>query len=238
MCVCVAQELKSGTFALRLWPGSFDVSQAAHATCLSNPALDSSVMTLSVRLPEFECTVVRGGIGGLRHTDSGLHTGVVLSPEAVELASGYVSQRVSAADFPSLYPSVMRIINYDPLHHLEPDEARLLWLCRERLVGMPAALPKFLQAVRWDDSASVDEAHRLLSLWRPPSPLQALELLQASVPDRTVRGYAVSRLELLDDGELAAFLLQRVSVCRQGGLGIGGGGGLRHLCMFCFFLQI
>jgi phosphatidylinositol-4,5-bisphosphate 3-kinase catalytic subunit alpha/beta/delta len=224
-CICAAttrsrsvtralQELLSGTFALRLWPGTFDVSQAAHATCLSNPALDASVVTLSVRLPVFGRTVVRGGTGLLPRIDHSLHAGVVLSPEAIELASGYVSQRVSAADFPSLYPRILRIVGYDPLQVLEEDEARLIWLCRERLTGMPAALPKFLQAVRWDDAASVEEAYRLLVLWRPPSPIQALELLRASVPDRTVRGYAVSRLELLDDDELSAFMLQLVSVCR------------------------
>lgn len=52
---------------------------------------------------------------------------------------------------------------------------------------MPEALPKFLQSVRWDDAPSVEEAHRMLLLWRPPSPMQALELLQADFADPTVR---------------------------------------------------
>jgi hypothetical protein len=46
------------------------------------------------------------------------------------------------------------------------------------LAGCPA-LRKFLQSLHWDDAASVDEAHRLLAAWRRPSPVQALELLQA-----------------------------------------------------------
>lgn len=53
--------------------------------------------------------------------------------------------------------------------------------------GVPEALPKFLQSVRWDDAPSVEEAHRMLLLWRPPSPMQALELLQADFADPTVR---------------------------------------------------
>jgi flagellar P-ring protein precursor FlgI len=43
--------LRTGTVALRLWPGAFDPGRASHATCLSNPALDGSVVTLSVTLP-------------------------------------------------------------------------------------------------------------------------------------------------------------------------------------------
>lgn len=178
------QVLRTGTVALRLWPGAFDPGRASHATCLSNPALDGSVVTLSVTLPAFERTVVRGGVrplrSALRLAAAGVTPdGVVLSDEADELASGYTSQRASAAEFAAQHSAVRHVISRDPLHRLRPEEARLVWLCRERLVGLPAALPKLLHATRWDDAASVDEAHRLLVHWRPPSPLQALELLQA-----------------------------------------------------------
>ena len=178
------QVLRTGTVALRLWPGAFDPGRASHATCLSNPALDGSVVTLSVTLPAFERTVVRGGVrplrSALRLAAAGVTPdGVVLSDEAEELASGYTSQRASAAEFAAQHSAVRHVISRDPLHRLRPEEARLVWLCRERLVGLPAALPKLLHATRWDDAASVDEAHRLLVHWRPPSPLQALELLQA-----------------------------------------------------------
>jgi len=63
----------------------------------------------------------------------------------------------------------------------------VVWQCREHLTVLPEALPKFLKAVKWDDAASTAEAHRLLQLWKPPTPSQALELLQAGYADPTVR---------------------------------------------------
>ena len=51
------------------------------------------------------------------------------------------------------------------------------------------ALPKFLQATTYSDYYSVQEMHSLLPKWTPPSPIDALELLDSKFADPVVRLY-------------------------------------------------
>lgn len=118
----------------------------------------------------------------------------------------------------------------DPLTPLSEDQRQLLWECREYCCQFSSLLPRFLQYVKWNDrytsphsssaallsilshefncSDAVLEAYRMLALWEPPTPFEALSLLDAKYASPVVRAYAVERLHQLDDRELSDFLLQ------------------------------
>lgn len=52
----------------------------------------------------------------------------------------------------------------------------------------------------------------MLALWSPPTPFEALSLLDAKYASPVVRAYAVKRLHELDDRALSDFLLQLTQV--------------------------
>jgi phosphatidylinositol 3-kinase len=106
------------------------------------------------------------------------------------------------------------LINWDPLYSLSEEEMDLLWECRWSLPQKPRSLPKFLQAVPWDDPAAVQEAHIILARWPPLAPLLALELLDAKYADPRVRAYAVRCLEKISDIDLADVILQLTQVLK------------------------
>jgi phosphatidylinositol-4,5-bisphosphate 3-kinase len=58
----------------------------------------------------------------------------------------------------------------------------------------------------------VQELYDLLDIWKSPSPVQALQLLDRRFMDPKVRAYAVHCLEDLADDELALYMLQ---LCQQ-----------------------
>eukprot|EP00004_Rigifila_ramosa_P017471 TRINITY_DN425_c0_g1_i10.p1 TRINITY_DN425_c0_g1~~TRINITY_DN425_c0_g1_i10.p1 ORF type:complete len:1044 (-),score=266.38 TRINITY_DN425_c0_g1_i10:39-3170(-) len=109
---------------------------------------------------------------------------------------------------------ISAILASDPLTALSDADKTLLWRFRHHLLEYPNALPKFLQAVPWHESAAVTEVHRLLSLWSPCHPAAALELLDAKFADLHVRAYAVRCLQRLPDWELSHYLLQLVQVLK------------------------
>lgn len=106
------------------------------------------------------------------------------------------------------------IMKKDPLTALGEDERQLLWECREFCAQFPSLLPRFLQYVKWNDRESVLEAYRMLALWSPPTPFEALSLLDAKYASPVVRAYAVKRLHELDDRALSDFLLQLTQVLK------------------------
>jgi hypothetical protein len=57
----------------------------------------------------------------------------------------------------------------------------------------------------------------MLARWNPPTPFEALSLLDAKYASPVVRAYAVQRLHELDDRALSDFLLQltQVRTCTQ-----------------------
>ena len=89
------------------------------------------------------------------------------------------------------------IVKADPLTPLDLEQKGLIWGNRHYLSNFPTSLPKFLLSVRWEDNFQVKEALRMLFLWTKPSPLQALELLDAKFADPTVRQYGVKCLEYI-----------------------------------------
>ncbi|EFC45331.1 predicted protein [Naegleria gruberi] len=105
---------------------------------------------------------------------------------------------------------INQIITRDSLQNLTQEERWLLWSNREVLIEIPKALPKFILSVPWKMPHAVHIAHSLLSIWKPISPLDALELLSYKFADSKVRQYAIERLDELDDAQLSDFLLQLV----------------------------
>jgi len=109
---------------------------------------------------------------------------------------------------------VLRIAESDPLYRLTKRDKQLMWKYREFCKSRPKALPKFLASVPKADAKAVQELHRLLHLWAPIAPIDALELLDSKYADAEVREYAVRRLEQLSREELLDYLLQLVQVLK------------------------
>eukprot|EP00051_Salpingoeca_urceolata_P017892 m.247488 g.247488 ORF g.247488 m.247488 type:complete len:1727 (-) comp19070_c1_seq8:29-5209(-) len=133
------------------------------------------------------------------------------------------------------------LANSDLLTSLDHHDHRLLFRCREQCTRELALLPKFLLGVNWDKSHEVREAYRLLKIWSTTDSAAvendgtgyvgaaeatgqsrggvhytrtatALELLNHSHADQTVRTHAVSLLKELGNDEVETFLLQLVQV--------------------------
>jgi CRP-like cAMP-binding protein len=102
----------------------------------------------------------------------------------------------------------------DPKLHLTPADRELLWWNRMALTSIPAALPKMLLSVDWADRRRVNEVYRLIHLWEPLNPVEALQLLDHKFPDPKVRAHAVQSIEQLPDAELRKYLLQLTQVLK------------------------
>ena len=102
----------------------------------------------------------------------------------------------------------------DPLTLPNRIERSIIWQQRYDLVNIQEALPLVLLCVDWQDETQRSEAYCLLSVWKPLTPLQALELLGHRFGDYRVRQYAVRRMEEFSDSELGRFLLQLVQALK------------------------
>lgn len=72
----------------------------------------------------------------------------------------------------------------------------MIWMFRRELQGDPLALPRVVQAMPICHTPTlVEELEGLILNWAPPSPLEALELLQQSFADRNIRAAAVKWIE-------------------------------------------
>ncbi|KAF2073262.1 hypothetical protein CYY_005424 [Polysphondylium violaceum] len=105
---------------------------------------------------------------------------------------------------------LQEIIKHDSLYKLTEDDKKFIWMYRMHLASTPSSLPKVLQSLQWNNPQNVKEAHRLLSIWAPLSPEEALELLDVRYADELVREYAVNCLRAFSDNQLALYLLQLV----------------------------
>ena len=94
------------------------------------------------------------------------------------------------------------------------NDAAYIWEHRNELVSEPWALPAVIKSTSWDDRQAAEEMHRLLLVWKAPSPLQALQLLAADFADPKVRAFAVAQLEHMSDERLEIYLLQLCQVLK------------------------
>ena len=102
--------------------------------------------------------------------------------------------------------------SYNPMAKFTHVEKEHLWDLRYQILDRPDLLPAFIISMQWKNSDRVRELYALLDLWKPPEPSHALLLLDRRFMDPKVRAYAIHCLELLDDEELALYMLQ---LCQQ-----------------------
>lgn len=76
------------------------------------------------------------------------------------------------------------------------------------------ALTKFVKCVNWRVAGEERQALEMLSLWAPPDPEDALELLGPAFTHPAVRRYAISRLNQAPDDDLMLYLLQLVQALK------------------------
>ena len=104
------------------------------------------------------------------------------------------------------------ILSRDVLTSLSDADKALVWESRYLLTHYPSALAKLLHSVKWNVRESVYEVYHLLHMWKAPSPVEALQLLDFHFPDPKVRAFAVSCLEHWDDNSLQLYMLQLTQV--------------------------
>ena len=90
------------------------------------------------------------------------------------------------------------------------DEPIALPVVDADIVNRSDLLPAFVMSIRWDNAERVQELYDLLDIWSPPTPLEALQLLDRKFMDPKVRAYAVHCIEELKDEELSLYMLQLV----------------------------
>lgn len=113
------------------------------------------------------------------------------------------------------YKLLDTICSQDSLYELTEGDKFVIWSYRDTLRQRPNALSKVLQSVEWTNPTAVCEAYRLLKDFTPLDPLYALELLDVRYQDVRIREYAVSRLELLSDQEIADYMLQLIECLKH-----------------------
>lgn len=193
------QILRSGHMRIKLFPGRCNQDLAGVATLLSNTT-KKEVDILDLDICRFQKPVVYQDIPNYQR-------------EA--LAEGQEKKNENVAYVvKQMIQELKTFINKDPLYTLKDDDKKLIVQARHALKTDPSSLPKFLQSVAWNNARDVQEAYRMLVLWEPPGPVDALTLLDHTTPDPKVRALAVSLLEGLDDNELCLYLLQLTQVLK------------------------
>lgn len=156
--------------------------------------------SLSVIGDEFVEDSIEDG-NSFEHTDSGDHSR--LSASARNAIPSESEQQI------------LKTLEWlNPLVELTQEQKHLLRTYRYFCAKKPLLLPKYLRAVNWKDAAVAMEARRMLKVWQPCRPTDALELLDIRFSDRFVREYAVHLLDSLNDTTLCGFLLQLVQVLK------------------------
>jgi len=217
--------LRNGKLTLKMWPGDVTPEKAGMTTSLANkygnPHLTGELI---IEFHRFEHNVIKvpGALAaGPDHTATkaalpkGMSKGADAAWSNVKgRTDEYVSMRANDAEFRHNRPRLQTLFSSEPLYRMSADEKLLVWKCRHHLLSFSEALPKFLQSVRWDDCMAVEEAYLLMSKWKAPAPLDALQLLDVNFPDPKVRAYAVQCLEQMDNEELRQYMLQLTQVLK------------------------
>jgi hypothetical protein len=188
-------QLRQGLCSFKLWLGK------------PNP-IGTSVENVAVKDKERATTL---------HVEFQMHRTAVYFPPPPKIDPADALRTSDGADAPKqkiLRLQIEEIMKKDPLTALGEDERQLLWDSREFCAQFPSLLPRFLQYVKWNDRECVIEAYRMLARWNPPTPFEALSLLDAKYASPVVRAYAVQRLHELDDRALSDFLLQLTQVLK------------------------
>lgn len=135
------QVLRSGTLVLPLWPGKLTPENILRITNLANThAHPDGVPSLVITLHTFEKTVVRLGPSShmlvSRSYERPHHPGgmPLHDSEGVPNAD-YIALRATVGEYASVRDRVAHLVRQDPLYKLTPDDAALLWRCRDFMTG-------------------------------------------------------------------------------------------------------
>ncbi|XP_012281323.1 phosphatidylinositol 3-kinase catalytic subunit type 3 isoform X2 [Orussus abietinus] len=114
----------------------------------------------------------------------------------------------------SVRDALNTILAYPPTTALSTEEQDLIWKFRFYLSNQKKALTKFVKCVNWKVAGEERQALEMLSLWAPPDPEDALELLGPAFTHPAVRRYAIGRLNQAPDDDLMLYLLQLVQALK------------------------
>lgn len=106
------------------------------------------------------------------------------------------------------------ILAYPPTTALTTEEQDLIWKFRFYLSTQKKALTKFVKCVNWRVAGEERQALEMLTLWAPPDPEDALELLGPAFTHPAVRRYSIGRLNQAPDDDLMLYLLQLVQALK------------------------
>ncbi|XP_014210139.1 phosphatidylinositol 3-kinase catalytic subunit type 3 [Copidosoma floridanum] len=106
------------------------------------------------------------------------------------------------------------ILSYPPTTALSTEEQDLIWKFRFYLSTQKKALTKFVKCVNWKVLGEERQALEMLSIWAPPDPEDALELLGPAFTHVAVRKYAIQRLNHALDDDLMLYMLQLVQALK------------------------
>ncbi|CAG0895748.1 unnamed protein product [Cyprideis torosa] len=115
----------------------------------------------------------------------------------------------------SILDEIRSLASRDPLTELSEQEKEFLWSHRQHCLSVPNALPRLLNAVKWNSRDEVLELYRLLGEWPSVSPETALELLDCKYADPMVRSFACQWLDqFLSPEKFALYMLQLVQTLK------------------------
>lgn len=98
----------------------------------------------------------------------------------------------------------------DPLEDLSDEDKYRLFICRDHYKTLPLALPLFLRSIDWTRPLQVSEAYKMLEIWSPMKPEDALLLLNSDYPDENVRLYAARRINQMTDEDISLYSPQLI----------------------------
>lgn len=135
------QVLRSGTLVLPLWPGKLTPENILRITNLANThAHPDGVPSLVITLHTFEKTVVRLGPSShmlvSRSYERPHHPGGMPLHDSDGVPNAdYIALRATVGEYASVRDRVAHLVRQDPLYKLTPDDAALLWRCRDFMTG-------------------------------------------------------------------------------------------------------
>ncbi|XP_051787384.1 phosphatidylinositol 4,5-bisphosphate 3-kinase catalytic subunit delta isoform isoform X4 [Erpetoichthys calabaricus] len=192
-----ADRLKTGELTLYAWPSTLDDKVDLlnpMGTVDSNPNIESTV-SLTIFFPNFR-------------------TQPIYYPPTEKIIQMGMNGKASRAS-PEELQKLKEVLENKNYTEFFEDDKELLWKLRYDIRELyPENLAKLLSITKWNKQEDVAEMIYLLQHWPDLSPLHALELLDYTFPDRSVRAFTIRCLRKLSDDELFQYLLQLVQVLK------------------------
>lgn len=108
-----------------------------------------------------------------------------------------------------------KVILRDPLFRLSTYQKAQMWKHREEFMDIPAAMPRVMTCVHWDDREETEEALSLLDRWAVPEhPAAYIEFLNGEFANEELRQFAVDKLAKMADTTFSYFLPQLVQAIK------------------------